>query len=475
MIEPYYEGEGITIYNGDCVNVMKKMPDNSINTIITDPPYGLEFMGKEWDKFGKGKNIAGGTAKKSTPFQRPEKGKVSPSYYHWTLEQKNEYQKFTYDWAREALRIAKPGAIMLVFGGTRTWHRLACGIEDAGWIIKDTLMWLYGSGFPKSLNIGKAVDKKLGYKREITGKDHKFGRCDSGIYQMNVNNPNKMEFYRRDKPTSYEAKSWEGYGTALKPAYEPIIMAMKPLDGTYAENALKWGIAGLNIDGGRISAEKSLEYNWTKRKAPAGFHGDKTGIYGKGQIEGEKIKEYVPQGRFPANLLLDEESAKMLDEQSGMSKSSDAIRHNNQRNFSGKGIYGKFNDKDIKGYNDKGGASRFFYCAKASKKERNMGLEDLPLKRAGGMDGRNNGSFDGKITYNQNIHLTVKPIKLMEYLCKLVYPPKEDAILLDPFMGSGTTLVSAKMLGRKAIGIEMNKEYCDIAVKRIKAVKRELF
>lgn len=321
------------IIQGDCLNVMKQYADNHFTNILTDPPYGLSFMGKDWDHSVPGKEF-------------------------WV----------------EALRICKPGAIMLCFGGTRTYHRLACAIEDAGWEIRDCLMWIYGSGFPKSHN--------------------HFG--------------------------------FEGYGTALKPAYEPIIMAMKPCDGTFAQNADKWGVAGINIDSCRIEGNKRNTHSYGNVRG-------KNKIYSK---MGEGFQGKDIKGRWPANALFDEQAAKMVGEQSGISKSPSG---NIKGTKSSGGILNRIEGNRLSnsGHNDSGGASRFFYCAKASPSER-----------------------DG------STHPTMKPIRLMEYLLKLITPPK-NALVLDPFAGSGSTLVAAKNLGIACEGIEINDEYCEIAKKRI--------
>ncbi len=334
------------IINGDCLDVMKSMEDNSIDFIVCDPPYGLKFMGKSWDH-------------------------GVPGIDYW----------------KEALRICKPGSMLAAFGGTRTFHRLTCAIEDSGWEIRDCICWLYGSGFPKSHN--------------------KFGI--------------------------------DGYGTSLKPAWEPIIIAMKPLDGTYKQNVEKWGLGGINIDDSRIDSiprSTHLEGNYKGK--------DKNGnIYDLGYKEG--YFSNPASKRWPANLILDEEAAQLLDEQSGYSQSSPSMRKRGTQ----KNCFGKFGrqEKSYPSLTDSGGASRFFYSAKASVKERNAGLEE-----------------------KTNLHPTIKPLSLMRYIITLLAPPGSPT-LLDPFAGSGSTLCAAKQLGITSIGIEIDKDYCEIAEKRISHYK----
>jgi site-specific DNA-methyltransferase (adenine-specific) len=357
------------IIQGDCIEIMKTFPDNYVTTIITDPPYGLAFMGKEWDNFG-------------TDLQK--------------------YQEWTRLWASEALRVAKPGTTLLCFGGTRTFHRLTCGLEDAGWFIKDVLMWLYGNGFPKSLDISKAIDKIKGAEREKIEYEH-WGRRNRS-YQPNgspfcFDKEKVKDKQYKTLPSTSEAKEWEGYGSALKPAYEPIVMAMKPYEGSYAKNALKWGVAGLNIDGCRIGTQGGVK--------KVNIVPNSGGLGGEGfGCNGDLID--LNKGRFPANVILDGESAELLDKQSK-------------------------------------NASRFFYCAKASKSER---------------------TANGQI---ENSHPTVKPIELIKYLVKLASPPQ--GLILDPFAGSGTTCVASKILGYDCIGIEKEQSYIKIAKKRLEAVK----
>lgn len=425
---------------GDCLERLKELEDNSVDSVVTDPPYGLKFMGKKWD-----------------------------------------YDVPTEEMWRSVLRVVKPGGHLLSFGGTRTYHRLALAIEEAGFEIRDQLQWLYGSGFPKSLDISKAIDKKFGAKGEAY-VDQEFLRRNPDTGQSEKGIINKGHFDGesaaiRHKPSTPEAYRYKGWGTALKPANEPIILARKPLEKglTVAENMLKWGVGGLNIDESRIEAtdQKELEKNWD-RTAPAGF--------GNGMFDGQKqtkgFKENTPQGRWPANLLLDETAAQMLDEQSGTRKSGGSIK-SPETSTRFKNTHSQAGEQpEWDGYQDSGGASRFFYVAKASKRERNAGLDGMPDRIVGALDGnvdhehgnRKIGARPDVLTAKaQNHHPTVKPIKLMEYLCKLITP--DGGVILDPFCGSGSTLVAAKRLGFEAIGIEMNEEYCEIARNRIESVK----
>ena len=349
-MKPYFETKLGKLYHGDCLEVMKQIPDNSVDTIITDPPYGLEFMGKEWDSFSNNTN-----------------------FHNWNME-----------WAKEALRIAKPGAILMAFGGSRTYHRLTCALEDAGWQIRDCIMWVYGSGFPKSHNISKAIDKAAGAKRQKIGVAKgvvKQNPAWNGTAAGRKENYLKPE-YDLTVPATPEAKLWDGYGTALKPAYEPIVLVMKNLDGTFAGNALKWGVAGLWIDGGRIPGVMGKDRALGKPRRD-------TNIYNKAN---QMINPQSPLGRWPANIIFEctcdiikngkhtypECPSNILDEQSGVSDGG-KLRIGSKRHHS---IWNTQKQKEIvcnapDNYCDRGGASRFFYCAKASRAERNMGCEGL--------------------------------------------------------------------------------------------------
>ncbi len=352
-----------TIIHGDCLEVMRQWKENCVDAVITDPPYGLEFMGKEWDHGVPG-----------APF--------------WT----------------EALRIAKPGCHLLAFGGTRTHHRLMCAIEDAGWEIRDTLMWLYGSGFPKSHDISKAIDKAVGA--------HFISKPASGVGFMTPEgrggyNITKNQLTLAEKPTDF-ARQWSGWGTALKPAWEPIVLARKPIEGTVADNVLKYGCGGLNIDESKIGTEP-VQINELEQWS------------GFGQKKRPAYKPKQSHGRWPANLILDDT------------------------------IDGEW--------------TRFFYCAKASKAERNAGLV---INGNTVNDGRNapiDNPYQRGETMRQNTHPTVKPLALMRYLCKLIAPP--SGVVLDPMCGSGSTCIASVQLGFDYIGIEKEKEHVETARARI--------
>lgn len=359
-----------TLHTGDCRDVMASLSADSVDAIVCDPPYGLSFMGKGWDH-------------------------GVPGVEFWV----------------EALRVLKPGGHLIAFGGTRTYHRLAVAIEDAGFEVRDCLMWLYGSGFPKSHNLHG---------------------------------------------------DWHGWGTALKPAYEPAILARKPLRGTVADNVAQWGTGGLNIDGCRVATDENLNggsYGNTSRENDQYFNGKKPG--GAGQF-------VQPSGRWPANVILDEEAAAALDEQSGVTKSSGNIRQNRSSNSV---AFANLKPVNTTGYSDTGGASRFFYTAKASRSEREAGLHWKKWERRAGLAGADKeGALDPlserwRTAPAANVHPTVKPIALMRYMIRLVVP--RGAVVLDPFMGSGSTGCAAMVEGMQFVGIDITPEYVDIARRRL--------
>ena len=381
--------EGATVYHGNNLDILPTLADNSVDSIVTNPPYELGFMGKSWDNSG-----------------------IAYSVELW----------------RECLRVLKPGGHLLAFGGSRTWHRLAVAIEDAGFEMRDSIAWLYGSGFPKSHNISIGIDKAAG------AMGHRGVRFEnSGLRRQGDEVPNPIGAPAHEAITP-EAQQWQGWGTALKPAFEPVVVARKPLEGTVANNVLTWGVGGLNIDATRVGSEGGTAGAGAGARAGAG-------VFGNG-LNGERGKPVEGLGRWPANLILDETTAEMLDEQSD--------------------------------------ASRFFYVAKASKKDRNEGLEGLPEMQTTGGGGltaevREDGSLDtasaggkyGSIKAKQtNFHPTVKPTALMEYLVKLVTP--EGGTVLDPFTGSGSTGKAALLNKFQFIGIELTDDYLPIIEGRLK-------
>ena len=383
---------GAELFLADCLVALKAMPDNSVDSIVTDPPYGLSFMGKRWDY-------------------------DVPSVEIWA----------------ECLRVLKPGGHLLAFAGTRTQHRMAVRIEDAGFEIRDMIAWVYGSGFPKSLNVAKAIESGSGrpedirrmqmggdYKPSCRGRvnyDHGAGSAmDAGVAEW--------------QPDSEAARQWSGWGTALKPALEPITLARKPLVGTVAANVLAHGTGALNIDASRIPIDQSVDDprlggagTWSSEKMAKNVY--------EGGYAGERVGS-SPLGRWPANLIHDGSD----DVLAGFPQSS---AKNGVTQGEGKGgIWSESTGKRAgPTHGDAGSAARFFYCAKASKKDRGEG----------------------------NAHPTVKPTELMRYLCRLVTPP--GGTVLDPFMGSGSTGKAALLEGFAFIGAEREQESFDTAAARI--------
>jgi site-specific DNA-methyltransferase (adenine-specific) len=428
------------ILHGNNLDILPTLADNSIDSIVTDPPYELGFMGKKWDSSG-----------------------IAYSVELW----------------QQCLRVLKPGGHLLSFGGTRTYHRVAVAIEDAGFELRDSIAWLYGSGFPKSLDVSKAIDKQAGAEREAITEvisdifgdqevEKKLANPGSTADRLAMGN-NWQDNPVETKPATPEAQQWQGWGTALKPAFEPVIVARKPIEGTVANNVLKWGTGGLNIDASRIPHNGKI--------ANAGFAGYGAGYdahnhpnrkYGNGL--GGIIAEPNEAGRWPANIILDPYTAELLDEQSGHSVSKSAMQV--VADIRGGNFIGSSANRDystLRGHNDSGGASRFFYVAKASKRDRNEGLDDLADKPAGSLNMRTDehSIANGMETKPaKNFHPTVKPTSLMEYLIKLVTPP--NGTVLDPFTGSGSTGKAAILQGFDFIGIEMTEEYLPIIEGRLK-------
>lgn len=386
-----------TLHAGDCRDVMRDYPADHFDSIVSDPPYGLSFMGKGWDRGVPGEEF-------------------------W----------------REALRVAKPGAHLLAFGGSRTFHRLTVAIEDAGWEIRDVVCWLYGSGFPKSLDVSKAIDRAAGAEREVIGvrrQAPKFNTALSGLsntgYNRRLDEGAAAEF-NLTAPATADAQQWSGWGTALKPAWEPVIVARKPLVGTVAANVTRYGTGAINIDGCRV--------------------GD------------------TAAGRWPANVMHDGSDevvagfpttgpaqASMRGDRTGVVMDAD---------------WGGPNT--LRGHNDAGGsAARYYYCAKASRADRDEGCDHLPARTGAeaverdddtaGLQSPRAGAGRTADTV-RNFHPTVKPTDLMRYLARLVTPP--DGLLLDPFMGSGSTGKGALLEGFRFVGIDLDPAHVAIAEAR---------
>lgn len=539
MLTPHLDDGDIRVYHADCIDAMRQLPADSVDAIVTDPPYGLEFMGKEWDSFrGSNSGIkkpskkAAGIGTNGAPVFSPNRrNQKCPECGKWAYDHagrkcecggwkqpaqvaySNAFQSWCEAWAREALRIAKPGAHLAAFGGPRTFHRLTAGIEDAGWEIRDSLAWMYGSGFPKSLDVAKAIDKRrdddprpvcrylraaidasdettatigarFGFNRRMV--EHWAARdtdsqptvptlaqwaqlremlptlgseMDGEVARLNARKGDFGEAWharevigerstgigtgngpvaiigdgdrRITAPATPAAAEWAGWGTALKPAYEPIILARKPLRGTVAANVLAHGTGALNIDATRIDGTKAQR-------------GERRTALGRVNDDGWKpkpVRADDASGRWPANVVLDPEAAKLLDEQTGDLPAGVAVRH---RGVPSNGVTGwgaKAPGTPDVGYGDSGGASRFFYTAKADAEER--------------------VAPDG----TRNTHPTVKPADLMRWLVRLVTPP--GGTVLDPFAGSGSTGVACRAEHVRAILIERDAEYARIIASRL--------
>lgn len=449
------EGRTARLYLGDCLDALRTMPAASVDAVVCDPPYELGFMGKSWDSSG----IA-----------------FDPATW------------------REALRVLKPGGHLLAFGGTRTYHRIGVAIEDAGFEIRDSLIWQYSSGFPKSLNVAIAIDKAAG---AMGHRGKAIIVAGDGGQQANLVNPQGAPAH---EPITDGAKRWTGWGTALKPAFEPVVVARKPLEGTAAANVLKYGTGALNVDGCRVASADALVRPPIDRQDNVTFN--------KGLGAGVQVE---PGGRWPANVLFTHAPGcgaeacepgcpvAALDAQSGVIKNGNGmggakVYQNECGQFAGMGGTTKLIAHT--NYHDTGGASRFFtvadygpdddlpgaqpgeapflYQSKANRKEREAGCEGLPARTGAEAVGREEGSAGtqspragaGRTADSvRNHHNTVKPVAVMRWLCRLVTPP--GGTVLDPFMGSGTTGIAALREGFDFIGCEREPEYLLIAEARI--------
>lgn len=438
----------VTILTGDCRDVLASFAPDSFDACVTDPPYHLT-TGKK-----------GGTGPASVNLESPYgRARVGTGFMGMTWDGGDVAMRPD-TWAA-VLRVLKPGGLLIAFGGTRTFHRLTCAIEDAGFEIRDCIMWVYGSGFPKSLDVSKAIDREAGSVRRVVGVNPNH-RAVSGVGYEGVYSGGNTGAATLTAPATDAARQWSGWGTALKPAWEPIIVARKPMAGTVAANVQQYGTGAINVDACRVHTGEN-------QSRPRGSFPHSDDAWGNGRPNEVSMSHNA--GRWPANLIHDgsEEVVALFPESDGQ------IGGNNDPNGS-MGYHGGARGISVPGVKDTGSAARFFYCAKASREDREEGCEHLPIRSAGeATGGREEGSAGlnsqraGASRGNgaRNHHPTVKPTDLMRYLCRLVTPP--GGHVLDPFCGSGSTLKAARLEGFRATGIELSEEYAVIAQARATA------
>ena len=389
------------VHAGDAFDVLPDLPDESIHACITDPPYGLAFMGRDWDDF-----------------------------------EPREYQEWCEEWSRQVKRVLKPGGHLLAFSGNRTHHRLFTGVEDAGFEIRDTLTWHYGSGFPKASDVSKTIDKRADAEREVVGTYTNPRTGESHEYANDTDTKNTYALDDRDgeaareitEPATGAAKKWDGWKTGLKPATEFVVLARKPYEGATVDSVLENGTGALNIDACRVDTNGE-RLSFGNREI-----GD--GNKYNPQPEADDGGEQHTEGRYPANVIFDEVAAEQLDEQVGELPTGETRAEASSIYVKDYTDEERSNKTHMNG-GDSGGPSRYFYTSKASRSER---------------------TNDGAI---ENDHPTVKPIDLMEWLIRLV--TREGQVVLDPFAGSGTTCLAAKGLGREFVGIERQDKWADVA------------
>lgn len=436
VLLPVFEAQGVTLYHGDCIDTMRRMPANSVDAIVTDPPYALEFMGKDWDAFGT--DTSNGYREKPRITKRVESDPDAVSAYAGaqgggvnSYQAGRPFQTWCAEWAAEALRVLKPGGHLVAFGAPRTYHRLTAGIEDAGFEIRDTIAWLYGTGFPKSMDVSKAIEATLTVggshskqKRQAAmGEGYTPSAADGTFRKVEGSMDNVRTTPPAFEATTAEAQRWEGWGTALKPGFEPAVVARKPLAGTVARNLLAHGTGALNIDANRIAfASEADRKESTEKNQHAKFGTEAGGNNVYGDYSMVEPKDYdSSKGRWPTNVLLDDIEARRLDAETGTGQ---RVRW-------------------VEGEPGEAGVSRFFptfrYEAKAGAAER---------PKVNGIQ-----------------HPTVKPLNLMRWLCRLIVPP--GGTVLDPFAGSGTTVEAALLEGFECIGIEREPDYIPLTIARV--------
>jgi DNA modification methylase len=481
----------VTLHHGDCLDVLRTLPDASVDAVVTDPPYGLEFMGKDWDAPWKQAAGSWATREASEHADAENRGQTASPFLAAKVNKfaaGAPFQQWCELWATECLRVLKPGGHMLAFGGTRTWHRLACAVEDAGFEVRDSIAWLYGSGFPKSLDVSKAIDKAAGAEPIDTGVRslrHGGGIVGAGSsYEVAPSVPNITA------PATPDAERWQGWGTALKPAFEPVVVARKPLVGTVAANVLAHGTGALNVDACRIGDASEVK----PQVRPT------TDVGGGSWSKGDHVPFHYPPGgggRWPANVVLDETQADALDQMSGETVSSGGATGGR---IGASGILGEFEHNGPRanagGLGDVGGASRFFHVAKdapephddraaddldarAERSRRTYYKEalrdqlngdaatpSLPIDQLGPrFNYVAKADASERVRVNGTAHPTVKPLALMRWLVRLVTPP--GGTVLEPFAGSGTTVEACILEGFSCIAIEREAEYLPLIQQRI--------
>jgi site-specific DNA-methyltransferase (adenine-specific) len=444
-VTPHYQDEHVTLYAGDCLDVLATLPDASVDAVVTDPPYNLGFMGKTWDQFGgrsmsdetRQRQLTSGAGWTAKPYGASGKA-AAPA-----PGESAAFQAWCELWATECLRVLKPGGHLLAFGGTRTSHRLACAIEDAGFEIRDSIAWLYGSGFPKSLDVSKAIDKAAGAERETSADrgNTQCGYLDRGEVCPGHNDAGQSmtgaTVHRLPTaPATDDARTWQGWGTALKPAHEPIVVARKPLTGNVAANVLRHGTGAINVDGCRVGTDGGGTVCTLRDEA-----GKCRGHRNAGRsTSGETFHgPDTTGGRWPANVVLDESQADALDQQSGPLVAGGYKDSRGRKHGIFDGRPGERDDIFVSHGDDGLGASRYYYVAKADSNQR---------PRVNGV-----------------AHPTVKPLALMRWLVRLVTPP--GGTVLEPFAGSGATVEACVLEGFKCIAIERETDYLPLIVSRL--------
>ena len=474
-MEPYYADAAVTLYHGDCLDALRELPDSSVDSVVTDPPYGLEFMGRDWDAPWRDSDVnadagmsdvgytdggrrlprptfTGSTNPKCRVCKGTRRGRRDGTakvavclcadgghFPNVRAVEMRAFQDWCEAWVVECLRILKPGGHLVAFGGSRTWHRLAAAVEDAGFEIRDSIAWLYGSGFPKSMNVAKAIatgGRPEDIRRAAMGDEY----SPSGRGRVNYDHggASVMNGSSSEVPLTPEAEGWQGWGTALKPAFEPIVVGRKPLAGTVAQNVLTHGTGALNIDACRTAGDDAPE----GRRRHGGGSATSSSM-GGGPLNPD-VRPESPAGRWPTNVVLDDSQATALDEQVGILKSGAYSGKRNSYKFGH--LYGEFTGTELSETPreaSEGGASRFFptfhYEAKAPASERPA--------------------------VNGVQHPTVKPLDLMRWLVRLVTPP--NGVVLEPFAGSGTTAEACVLEHMQCIAIEREADYLPLITSRL--------